>query len=202
MTKALVTTNSKEIQQWQPTKNNSLMIYKELNEVIVGGSNINISTNHELCIIEDNNQLSSLIVKGDTLDKTNCYKLIELFVIEIFEWFGKDAKIDLIQSTAKTIYNNYYWLKISELKLFVEKIKGGTWQQIHNMSPAVLMERLADFASDSMNIREQFALSNNSFYSENIERESLRETNAQHTAHIRNLFNKELKNNKNSTNGN
>lgn len=79
-----------------------------------------------------------MIVKSeDVVDKTNCYRLIELFVIEVFEWFGKDIPIALIQSLAKTIYQNYYWLRIAELKLFVEKIKAGNWKQIHGMSAAV-----------------------------------------------------------------
>lgn len=120
---------------------------------------ITIATSHEACIIEDENQLSSMIVKNeDIADKTNCYKLIELFVIEIFEWFGKDISIALIQSLAKTIYQNYYWLRIAELKLFVEKIKAGNWKQIHGMSPAVLMERLGEFANESMQIREDNAV--------------------------------------------
>lgn len=120
---------------------------------------ITIATSHEACIIEDENQLSSMIVKNeDVADKTNCYRLIELFVIEVFEWFGKEISIALIQSLAKTIYQNYYWLRIAELKLFIEKIKAGNWKQIHGMSPAVLMERLGEFANESMQIREDNAV--------------------------------------------
>jgi len=120
---------------------------------------ITIATSHEACIIEDGNQLSSMIVKNeDVADKTNCYRLIELFVIEVFEWFGKEISIALIQSLAKTIYQNYYWLRIAELKLFIEKIKAGNWRQIHGMSPAVLMERLGEFAGESMQIREDIAV--------------------------------------------
>lgn len=81
-----------------------------------------------------------------------------MFVIEIFEWFGKEISISLIKSLSKTIYENYYWFKISEFKLFVEKIKAGQWKQIHGLSPAVLMERLNDFALDSMNLRESLAV--------------------------------------------
>lgn len=120
---------------------------------------ITIATSHEACIIEDENQLSSMIVKSeDVVDKTNCYRLIELFVIEVFEWFGKDIPIALIQSLAKTIYQNYFWLRIAELKLFVEKVKAGNWKQMHGMSPAVLMERLGEFAGDSIQIREDIAV--------------------------------------------
>ena len=81
-----------------------------------------------------------------------------MFVIEIFEWFGKEISISLIKSLSKTIYENYYWFKISEFKLFVEKIKAGQWKQVHGMSPAVLMERLNDFALESMNHRESLAV--------------------------------------------
>lgn len=122
----------------------------------VNGEQISISTPHEFCIKQDQNQLSSLVKKiGNTVDKTKILKLIELYIIEIFEWFGKEIKVEIIQSLAAAIYRNYYWLKLTELKLFVEKIKSGQWKQIHSLSPAVIMERLADFANESMNLREQ-----------------------------------------------
>ena len=131
-------------------------------------------TSHERCIIEDGYQLSEMIEKiGDKVCKNNIHNFIELFVIEIFEWFGKEIKENLSQNLAKTIYENYYFLKISEFKLFVEKMKSGHWKQVHNLSPAVIMERLHEFVIDSMNIRERIAKNNNanerSFLSENGE---------------------------------
>lgn len=132
-------------------------VYRNFNTGVVKIENreINISTSHEACIIEDKNQLSSLVISnGNNPDFTQCHKLIELFVIEIFDWFGKDLSIQSVQSLAKTIYQNYYWLRISELKLFVEKLKAGHWKQVHGMSPAVLMERLGEFARESMSLRE------------------------------------------------
>ena len=58
---------------------------------------------------------------------------------------------------AKTIYQNYYWLRIAELKLFIEKIKAGNWKQIHGMSPAVLMGTSWRICQRSMQIREDNA---------------------------------------------
>lgn len=145
-------------EQWQPTRNNSLAVYDGINSGLlrISGCKITSYTNHEACIIEDENQLSMMISKMENdIDKTRAYKLIELFIIEVFEWFGKEISIQQIQSLGKIIYQNYWWLKIAELKLFVEKLKAGHWKQVHGMSPAVLMERLQDFAKDSMNIREQ-----------------------------------------------
>jgi len=131
-------------------------------------------TSQERCIIEDGYQLSEMIEKiGDKVCKNNIQNFIELFVIEIFEWFGKEIKENLSQNLAKTIYENYYFLKIAELKLFVEKMKSGHWKQVHNLSPAVIMERLHEFVVESMNIRERIAQNNNanerSFLSENGE---------------------------------
>ena len=115
-------------------------------------------TSHERCIIEDGCQLSEMIEKiGDNVCKNNIHNFIELFVIEIFEWFGKEIKENLSQNLAKKIHENYYFLKIAEFKLFVERIKSGHWKQVHGMSPAVLMERLNDFALESMNQRESLA---------------------------------------------
>ena len=131
-------------------------------------------TSHERCIVEDSCQLSEMIEKnGSNVCKNNIHNFIELFVIEIFEWFGKEIKENLSQSLAKTIYENYYFLKIAEFKLFVEKMKSGHWKQVHNLSPAVIMERLHEFVIESMNIRERIAQNNNanerSFLSENGE---------------------------------
>ena len=144
------------MQTWQPTEINSLTIYRELNEITVKGEVITNATPHEYCIIEDKNQLSSLVKKSDGIvDKSKILKLIELYIIEIFEWFSKDIKPEMIQNLSETIYRNYWWFKIAEFKLFVEKIKSGHWKQVHNISPAVIMERLADFSKESMDLREQ-----------------------------------------------
>lgn len=115
-------------------------------------------TSHQRCIIEDGYQLSEMVEKiGDKVCKNNVHNFIELFVIEIFEWFGKEIKENMSQNLAKKIHENYYFLKIAEFKLFVERIKSGHWKQVHGMSPAVLMERLNDFALESMNHRESLA---------------------------------------------
>lgn len=156
----LINQENNSIQQWKPINKNYITVYKEINDGKLKISNqiITIATSHEACIVEDINQLTSLIIKnGEITDKSECYKLIELFIIEVFEWFGKEISIALIQSLSKTVYQNYYWLRISELKLFVEKIKAGTWKQMHGMTPAVFMERLNDFCLESMNIRENKA---------------------------------------------
>jgi len=131
-------------------------------------------TSHERCIVEDSCQLSEMIEKnGSNVCKNNIHNFIELFIIEIFEWFGKEIKENLSQSLAKTIYENYYFLKIAEFKLFVEKMKSGHWKQVHNLSPAVIMERLHEFVVESMNIREQIVKNNTgnerSFLAENGE---------------------------------
>ena len=101
-----------------------------------------------------------MLIKSEIgVDKTNCHKLLELMVIEVFEWYGNEIKIELIQSLAKTIYSSYYWLKIAEMKLFVERMKAGYYGKVFGkMTPAVLMEYLTTFANDSMQIREEKAI--------------------------------------------
>lgn len=156
-----------------------------LSDIKVGGANVTISTSHEKCIKEDSVQLSSLVSKKTEIkeekievlvgkfigngvikkpvvvefDNSKVVMLIEIIVLDIFEWFGKDISNTLSRSLSEKIYSNYYWLKISELKLFSERIKGGYWNQMHNMSPAVLMERLEDFCNDAMELREQIGIS-------------------------------------------
>ena len=63
--------------------------------------------------------------------------------------------------------------KILLSSFIVEKIKSGHWKQVHGMSPAVLMERLNEFALSSMNHRESLAVnskqSTGNFLAENGE---------------------------------
>ena len=159
MTKDLITQNQ-NLPKWQIEKNNYLEAYMAVNSGLLKIENKAITgvTSHQRCIIEDGYQLSEMIEKiGDKVCKNNVHNFIELFVIEIFEWFGKEIKENMSQNLAKKIHENYYFLKIAEFKLFVERIKSGHWKQVHGMSPAVLMERLNDFALESMNHRESLA---------------------------------------------
>lgn len=119
-----------------------------------------MSTSHIDCIKSVNAQLSSLVVKNDEkVDKSRVYDLISCIIVDIFEWYGKDISINLINGLSKTIYDNYYWLKLPELKLFAEKIKGGYFgKEFHKLSPAIIMEHLNQFANDSLSIREESAL--------------------------------------------
>lgn len=163
----------KDSQKWLLEKSNYLEAYREISigSLTISNKALTSATPHDACIMEDENQLSKMLVKlpDGSNDKTNIHKFIELFVIEIFEWFGKEISTNLTQDLAKKIYADFYWLKIAELKLFVERIKGGHWRQVHSMSPAVLMERLNTFALESMNIRESIGTNKNepTFLSEN-----------------------------------
>lgn len=163
----------KDSQKWLLEKSNYLEAYRDISigSLTISNKALTSATPHDACIMEDENQLSTMLVKlpDGSNDKTNIHKFIELFVIEIFEWFGKEISTNLSQDLAKKIYADFYWLKIAELKLFVERIKGGHWKQVHSMSPAVLMERLNNFALESMNIRESIGKSKTepTFLSEN-----------------------------------
>lgn len=153
----------------------------------IAGSEITVYTSQENCIREDILQLSSFVVrefetvtepyeftvgkflkKGTitktvpkNVDTTDLFKFLGLMILDVFDFFGKEISKSNLQSMAGLIYKNYYWLKFSEFKLFVEKMKGGHWQQVHNMSPAVFMERLKMFSDESFEIREQIGFSQN-----------------------------------------
>jgi len=146
------------------TSSNSLTIYqssspavilKKLDEIKVSGEIITIETNHLQCIKEFQSALSSMAVKtNEGYEIERPIKLIELLFIDIFEWFGRDVQISHIQGLAKTIYKNYYWLRLSELKLFIERMKSGYYgKEFHKLSPAIIMERLTAFANESMELR-------------------------------------------------
>jgi hypothetical protein len=157
----------------------------KLSDIKISGFEVVATTSQELCITKDDLQLSSLVVrkietvsesvevvvgrfigkgiieKPKTIDVNNSKLIImiELMIGSVFEWFGKDLSSDHSKSLANKIYENYWWLKLSELKLFCERLKSGYWKQMHNMTPAVFMERLIDFAEDSMDIRESIGQS-------------------------------------------
>jgi hypothetical protein len=149
----------------------------------IQGESITVYTSHEACIIEDEMQLSALVVRDikpkveefDMIvgkfevkgriakaeivqtDNSRILQIIKLLILDIFHFFAKDISDGNIKSAAELIYKNYYWLKVSELKLFAERMKGGFWEQRHNLSAAVLMERLKEFADESLELREQIA---------------------------------------------
>ena len=156
-------------------------IKNHFSDLKILGSEITIYTHQENCIREDLFQLWSFVKrefetvkepyefyvgkflkKGiitkqvvKNVDTTDLFKFLGLMILDVFDFFGKEISENNITSMVQLIYKNYYWLKFSEFKLFVEKIKGGHWQQVHNMSPAVFMERLKMFADESLDIREQ-----------------------------------------------
>jgi len=150
----------------------------------INGSEITAFTNQENCIREDKLQLSSFVVtefeeitepyefmvgkflkkgtvtkkvvKGE-VDKRDLLQLLKLSVLDVFNFYGREISSENIKSISELIYKNYYWLKLSEFKLFIEKMKSGHWQQVHNLSPAVFMERLKQFSDESHEIREMIA---------------------------------------------
>lgn len=101
--------------------------------------------------------LRKQVVDETKTDKSQLTLFLKLMIIDCFTWFGKEAPTDLILSMSEQIFRTYYWLKITELKLFFERLKGGYWKQMHNFSPAVMMERLKEFGDESMVIREQLS---------------------------------------------
>ena len=175
----------------QITKSLDSKYFQELSSkfelMAVSGNEVTVYTSQENCIREDNLQLSSFVKtefeevvepyefyvgkflkKGvikkqvvKNVDKKDLMQLLRLTIIDVFNFYGREISGDNLKTVSDLVYKNYYWLKFSEFKLFVEKIKGGHWQQVHNMSPAVFMERLKQFSDDSLEIREQIAESQN-----------------------------------------
>lgn len=133
-----------------------LEIVKVLSAIKINEEPITSFTNHLKCITQHNTALSGLVAKnqGYEPDYSKCHALIELILIEIFEWFGNEISINTIKSLAKTVYQNYYWLRLTELKLFAEKMKSGSYgKQYGHLSPAAIMEKLAEFSAESTELR-------------------------------------------------
>lgn len=133
-----------------------LEIVKVLSAIKINEEPITAFTNHLKCITQHNTAISGLVVKnqGYAPDYSKCHALIELILIEIFEWFGNDISINTIKVLAKTVYQNYYWLRLTELKLFAEKMKSGSYgKQYGHLTPAAIMEKLAEFSAESTELR-------------------------------------------------
>ena len=134
----------------------ALEIVKVLNAIKINEEPITAYSNHLKCITQHNTALSGLVVKkqGYEADYSKCHALIEIILIEIFEWYGNEISINTIKSLAKTVYQNYYWLRLTELKLFAEKMKSASYgKQYGHLSPASIMEKLAEFSVESTELR-------------------------------------------------
>lgn len=151
------------------SNNNSLILTRnetavsiamQIEQIKISGSNINLHTQHLNCITDFDTPISALVVRnGEKTDITLCNEVIEVYLIELFEWFGRDISIQMIKSLAKTIYQNYYWLRLTELKLFFEKFKGGDFgKEFHKLNPAIVMSHMGEFANESLELREQIQL--------------------------------------------
>lgn len=112
--------------------------------------------------IVGNRERSAVIKKpySKLIDNSKAVDFIQLLMNGIFQWFSKDITPELSRSLANKIYNDYYWMKTTELVLFTERMKGGYWKQLHNLSPAVIMERLTDFADESLELRQNLSYAN------------------------------------------
>ena len=156
-------------------------ICKQATDVLINSNAINVYTSHEDLIKKDELQLSSLVVSEfetkkenyevvvgkfksvgtkiyqvvKSVNNENILRIIRLMVLDIFSFYGREISEQNLKSTSDLIYRNYYWLKLSEFRLFIERMKGGYFQQMHNLSPAVFMERLKTFADDSLELRTE-----------------------------------------------
>lgn len=156
-------------------------ICKQATDVLINSNAINVYTSHEDLIKKDELQLSSLVVSEfetkkenyevvvgkfksvgtkiyqvvKSVNNENILRIIRLMVLDIFSFYGREISEQNLKSTSDLIYRNYYWLRISEFRLFVERMKGGYYTLVHNLSPAVLMERLKSFSDESLELRTQ-----------------------------------------------
>lgn len=155
------------------------VICKQATDILINSNEINVYTAHEDLIKKDELQLSSLVVSEyetkkenyevvvgkfksvgtktyqvvKSINNENILRIIRLMVLDIFSFYGREISEQNLKSTSDLIYRNYYWLKISEFRLFVERMKAGYYPLVHNLSPAVLMERIKSFSDDSLELR-------------------------------------------------
>lgn len=118
---------------------------------------VTANTSHEFCLDSQFGSLSSFVIKqeGSTANKELIYIFIRKNIKDIFTWFGSEINDDLINSMTKSMYSECYFLKISEFKLFIEKVKSGDYGKLFGkMTPAALFLYLKDFIAESFRIRE------------------------------------------------
>ena len=162
-------------------KKSSTELSKVVKETLIDSNSITVYTNHSELIKNDECQLSSMVITEyetkkepyevvvgkfksvgtktfqvvKSVNNESIIKIIKIMVLDIFSFYGREITENNLKSISDSIYKNYYWLKLSEFRLFIERMKGGYFQQMHNLSPAVFMERLKTFADESLELRTE-----------------------------------------------
>lgn len=83
-------------------------------------------------------------------------KVFQYFVADIFEFCGVSVSEMQILETGQLAYGEAYWMNLAELKLFVVRIKTGHYRSHKNLTPALLMEHLADYTAELLFERGQY----------------------------------------------
>lgn len=97
--------------------------------------------------------LSALVVKRDGIaDKSQCYQFIEIIILLLNEYFGAKWSDITIKDCAQSIYTDYYYLTIADLKLFMKKAKAVEFEKERKIfgewKPSLLMAWIDIFSGE------------------------------------------------------
>jgi hypothetical protein len=98
--------------------------------------------------------------KTGTFTCQNGVMLFEIAVVSILEFYGVEWSDRQIEEAAQELYQNYNWLQMAELKLFVAYVKNGVYgrKDFRKLAPFLLLQWVDEFATNSLGIREQKAI--------------------------------------------
>ena len=101
------------------------------------------------------------ISKEQTFDVTLAY--IEMWVVDLNVFMNIKAKMTppQIRETAHYIYEDYYYLKIQDLKVVFADIKKGRYGEIYNrLDGTIILNCFAQYAQNRWELSEQQGMSN------------------------------------------
>lgn len=98
----------------------------------------------------DTPPLSSWVMKTEEgADKERCYKFIRKMLLDLCKFFGNAWSDFQVIESAKTMYDNYYYLSPADWRLFERRCIALVWGKIFGaFTPAVLMEWVGNFVSE------------------------------------------------------
>jgi hypothetical protein len=97
-------------------------------------SSIDLPANVSLAVIRemDPHQTSSLVRKvGGTVDKSECYKYIQISIVGISQFFGVHFSDYQLLEISKILYQKFWYWRLLDWKNFKEKVCGLSYGKEH-----------------------------------------------------------------------
>lgn len=83
---------------------------------------------------------------------------VQILILNLCEFFsvGKNMNNNQIKETARLLVKDYYYLKIDDLRLFFDKMKGGAYGQLYDrLDGSVILNNLREYCEERISVAEE-----------------------------------------------